>query len=71
MKAKIGPAAAITATARKIAVIFYTMVKNQFEYDERKWTDQDVQRQMRIENKLRNQARRLGFCLTPIEETTT
>lgn len=71
MKAKIGPAAAITATARKIAVIFYTMVKTQVEYDDRKWTDQDVQRQIRIENKLRRQARRLGFRLTPLEETTT
>jgi hypothetical protein len=31
MKAKRGPAGAITATARKIAIIFYTMVKNQVE----------------------------------------
>jgi hypothetical protein len=29
MKAKLGPAAAITATAHKIAIIFYTMVRNQ------------------------------------------
>jgi len=29
MKAKIGPQAAHTATAHKIAVIFYAMVKNQ------------------------------------------
>ena len=29
MKAKMGPAAATTATAHKIAIIFYTMVKNQ------------------------------------------
>jgi hypothetical protein len=34
MKAKLGPAAATTATAHKIAIIFYTMVKNQVEYDE-------------------------------------
>ena len=33
MKAKLGPRAT-TATAHKIAVIFYTMVKNQVEYDE-------------------------------------
>jgi transposase len=31
MKAKLGPRAASTATAHKIAVIFYTMVKNQVE----------------------------------------
>jgi hypothetical protein len=34
MQSKIGPAAAQTATAHKIAIIFYTMVKNQVEYDE-------------------------------------
>jgi transposase len=37
MKAKLGPAAANTATAHKIAVIFYTIVKNQVEYDETVW----------------------------------
>ena len=31
MKSKIGPAAAQTATAHKIAIIFYTMVKRQVE----------------------------------------
>jgi hypothetical protein len=31
MKAKIGPHAAHTATAHKIAVIFYTLVRNQVE----------------------------------------
>jgi hypothetical protein len=31
MKAKLGPAAATTATAHKIAVIFYTMVKDHVE----------------------------------------
>ena len=71
MKAKLGPAAAITATARKIAVIFYTMVKNQVEYDETKWAQLDSQRQTRIENKLRRQAKRMGFQLVPMEESTT
>ena len=36
MKAKLGPQAATMATAHKIAVIFYTMVKNQVEYDGKK-----------------------------------
>ena len=34
MKAKLGPAAATTATAHKIAIIFYTLVRRQLEYDE-------------------------------------
>src|SRR4029077_19951458 len=71
MKAKLGPAAAITATARKIAVIFYTMVKNQVEYDETKWAKLDTQRQTRIETKLRRQAQRMGFRLVAVEEPAT
>ena len=67
MKAKLGPPAAITATARKIAVIFYTMIKNQVEYDDTKWVQLDTQRQKRIENKLRRQAQHMGFQLVAIE----
>ena len=33
MKSKLGPPGATTATAHKIAIIFYTMVKKQVEYD--------------------------------------
>jgi hypothetical protein len=70
MKAKIGPAAAITAAARKIATIFYTMVRNQVEYDETKWAQLDAQRQARIERKLRWQAQAMGFQLVPLAEST-
>ena len=45
MKAKLGPQAATMATAHKIAVIFYTMVKNQVEYDETLWAARDAQRE--------------------------
>src|SRR5262245_52027270 len=37
MKVKLGPKAAAMATAHKIAVVSYTMVKNQVEYDETIW----------------------------------
>ena len=36
------------ATAHKIAVIFYTMVKKQVEYDETIWDTRDAQRSKRI-----------------------
>jgi hypothetical protein len=42
MKAKLGPQAATMATAHKIAVIFYTMIKNQVEYDETIWDARDA-----------------------------
>jgi transposase len=53
MKAKLGPAAATTATAHKIAIIFYTMVKNQVEYDETNWATRDAERQKRFELRLK------------------
>ena len=66
MKAKLGPAGATMATARKIAVIFYTMVSRQVEYDESIWARQDAQRQKQYEAKLKRQAQKLGYQLVPI-----
>jgi transposase len=67
MKAKLGPAAATTATAHKIAVIFYTMVKNQAEYDASLWAQRDAMREKRIEARLRKQAAQRGYKLVPKE----
>src|ERR1035441_10158534 len=67
MKAKLGPQAATMATAHKIAVIFYTMIKNQVEYDETIWDARDAQREKRLEAKLKRQAKQLGFELVPVE----
>jgi len=67
MKAKLGPRAATTATAHKIAVIFYTMVKNQVEYNESIWASRDAHREERFEMKLKRQAKQLGYQLVPIE----
>jgi hypothetical protein len=68
MKARLGPAAAITATARKIAVVFYAMVKYQREYDESIWAQRDAEREKRCEAKLRRQAAQRGYKLVPMEE---
>ena len=68
MKAKLGPEAATTATAHKIAVIFYTMVKNQVEYDESIWATRDAHREKRFEMKLKRQAKLLGYQLVPMEQ---
>jgi len=68
MKTKLGPAGATTATAQKIAIIFYTMVKNQVEYDGTLWAQRDAERDKRFEAKLKRQAQRLGYKLVPIEE---
>lgn len=68
MKAKLGPKAATTATAHKIAVIFYTIVTKQIEYDESIWVARDAQRLKRLEDKIRRQAKHLGYQLVPVEE---
>jgi hypothetical protein len=69
MKSKLGPAAPTTATAHKIAIIFYTMVKKQVEYDESIWAQRDAERAKRFEAKLKRQAHQLGYKLIPIEES--
>jgi transposase len=67
MKAKLGAEAGITATAHRIARIFYAMVKNQVEYDETLWQKQDEQRLRRSEARLKRQAHKLGYQLVPIQ----
>jgi len=71
MKAKIGPQGAHTATAQKIAVIFYALVKKQVAYDQRIWEKRDEQRRKRHTAPLKRQAQRLGYKLTRIREETT
>jgi transposase len=67
MKAKLGPSAAITATAHKIATIFYTMVRNRVEYDGTIWAARDAERERRVQTKLKRQAKQFGYELVPIE----
>jgi transposase len=69
LKAKFGPAGAITATARKIAILFYTLVSRQVEFDNSIWQASDAERQQRLQRKLSNQARRLGYQLVPIDNS--
>jgi transposase len=71
MKAKLGPAAATTATAHKIATIFYTLVNRQIEYDETLWATSNAEREKRLEVHLKRQAERLGYRLIPVAETPT
>jgi hypothetical protein len=68
MKAMLGPQAAHTATAHQTALIFYTMIKNQTEYDQTIGEKRDAQRRQRHTASLQRQAQRLGFKLIPIQE---
>jgi transposase len=71
MKAKLGPSAGITATAHKIAIIFYTLVTQQIPYDETLWAARDTQRHARLERKLKRLALEMGYQLTPLPDQTT
>ncbi len=65
MKGRLGPAKALTATARKLAVIFYNMVKYKTPYQELGqdyYIKQQAQRQLR---RLKKHAKRLGYDLVP------
>jgi transposase len=68
MKSKIGPSAAQTATAHKLAIIFYTMVKKQVEYDASLWAERDIEREKKLEARLKRQANQRGYDLVKREE---
>ena len=63
MKSKLGPQGATMATARKLATIFFTMVRNQVEYDASIWAKLDANREAREDAKLKRRAERRGFIL--------
>ncbi len=67
MRAKLGAPPAITATAHKLARIFYHLVTTKEAYDESVFAQQEEQHRQRQLHRLRQQARRLGFALTPQE----
>jgi len=66
LKGKLGPAGATTATARKIAIIFYTLVTQQTEFNHSIWEVSEAKRAQRTQTRLERQARRLGFQLLPL-----
>jgi transposase len=66
MRAKLGPAGAITALAHKLARILYTMIKTRTAFDPTKLGNPALIRQ-RKERSLRKQAALLGFSLQPAE----
>jgi len=64
MRAKLGPAWAVTAAAHKLARILYSMIKTGTAFDPTKLGNPVLTRQ-RKERSLRKQAALLGFSLQP------
>lgn len=71
MRARRGAPKAITATARKIAVIYYSLLRYGTDYVEKGEQWYDEQYRSRVERNLRRRAADLGFELIPFGEVRT
>lgn len=69
LKARLGPAKAITATAHKLAVILYNMIKNRTSYKEAGADYHDKLHKERAVKNLRRFAERLGYAVMPQAES--
>ena len=70
MKARMGPAQAITATAHKIARILFAMLRDGAEYIEH-CPQEAAKNTERATRALKRNARRLGFKLVPLNDQPT
>jgi transposase len=66
MQARKGPGAAITATAHKLARLYYTLVKNGQEYDEGRARADEARQRERMVSNLRKRAKGLGYELVAV-----
>jgi transposase len=71
MRYRIGPSKAITATAHKLAVIFYIMVRDKVNFIELGVEYYERQHQERMKRNLERKAKSLGLKLIPIDESET
>ena len=67
MRARLGPAAAVTSTAHKLARIIYHLVTTGECYDEGVFAREEQRYRHRAEASLRVRARGYGFKLVPLE----
>lgn len=66
MKARLGPAKATTATARKLAVLIYRMLKHGQDYVDRGQEFYEEHYRLQRERTLMKQAQIMGFQLVPL-----
>lgn len=69
MRAKLGAPAAITATAHKLARIFFHLVTTKTAYDESLFARQEEQHQQRRLERLKREAADFGLRLEPVATT--
>ena len=67
LSSRIGKAKAVTATARKIAVLFYNAVRHGMEYVDPGASSYETRYRTRVLNNLHRRAKAFGFVLQPLE----
>jgi transposase len=67
LSSRIGKAKAVTATARKIAVLFYNAVRYGMEYVDPGASSYETRYRTRVVNNLHRRAKAFGFVLQPLE----
>lgn len=67
MKGRLGPPKAITATARKLAILIYRMLKYGTEYVDRGQQAYEQQYQERLLQSLRKHARQMGYEIVNLQ----
>jgi transposase len=67
LSSRIGKAKAVTATARKIAVLFYNAVRHGMEYVDPGASSYETRYRTRVVNNLHRRAKAFGFVLQPLE----
>lgn len=70
LSARIGKAKAVTATARKIATLFYNAVRHGMEYVDPGASAYETRYRTRLVENLHRRAKTFGFVLQPIEPAT-
>ena len=66
LSARVGKAKAITATARKIAVLFYNTLRHGMSYADPGATYYEERYRQRVLHNLQRRAKSLGFALTAV-----
>lgn len=67
LAARIGKAKAITATARKLAILIYRTIKGELIYQDPGPDAYDSMQRMRVLRRLRARAQKLGFALVDVQ----
>ena len=68
IKGRLGGTAAITATARKLALLVYRMLKHGVEYVRQSMAEYEAKMREQVERKLKRKARELGYELVPKQQ---